>query len=129
LRRVRLPLAERLGRMGDLALEIRRVDAVVVDDAEPADTGRGEIERRRGTEPAGPDQKDARFEQLQLALFPDLGDEQVPAVALALLAVERARQLRGEAAALPVGVAARERGDVLVPELSEGLRRERRAVA
>src|SRR5207248_655507 len=74
-------------------------------------------------------EEDARVEQLQLALFPDLGDEQMAAVALALLAVERARQLRGEAAALPVGVAAGERGDALVPELAERLRRERRAVA
>src|SRR5213080_747090 len=51
------------------------------------------------------------------------------AVALPLLAVERPRQLGRKAAALPVGVAAGERDDVLVAELLERLRREGRAVA
>src|SRR5262249_37158089 len=47
----------------------------------------------------------------------------------ALLRVERLRELRREAVALPVGVAAGERDDVLVAELLERLRRERRARA
>src|SRR3954451_2398133 len=51
------------------------------------------------------------------------------AVALTLFAVERARQLGREPAALPVGVAAGERDDVLVAELVERLRGERRAGA
>src|SRR3954469_1295688 len=51
------------------------------------------------------------------------------AVALPLFAVERARQLGLQAAALPVGVAAGERDNVLVAELLERLRGERRAVA
>src|SRR5213078_3891091 len=51
------------------------------------------------------------------------------AVALPLLAVERARQLGRQAAALPVGVTAGERDDVLVAELFERLRGEGRAVA
>src|SRR5262249_21193673 len=59
----------------------------------------------------------------------DLRDEDVPAVPLALRTVERAGQLRREAAALPVGVAAGERDDALVAELLECLRGERRAVA
>ena len=51
------------------------------------------------------------------------------AVARALLRVERRGQLRREAVALPVGVAAGERDDVLVAELLERLRGEGRAVA
>src|SRR5205814_3129845 len=51
------------------------------------------------------------------------------AIALPFLAVERARQLGRETAALPVGVAAGERDDVLVAELLERLRGEGRAVA
>ena len=47
----------------------------------------------------------------------------------ALVRVERAGQLRREAVALPVGVAAGERDDVLVAELLERLRGERRARA
>src|SRR5581483_1162439 len=92
-----------------------------------ADACGGEIQRRGRAEPAGADQEDLRVEQLELALFADLGDEDVAAVALALRGVERARQLGGESAALPVGVAPRERGHVLVAELPERLRRERRA--
>src|SRR5262249_32575169 len=43
-------------------------------------------------------------------------------------AVERAGELRGKAAPLPVGIAAGQRDDVLVAELLERLRREGRAV-
>src|SRR5205814_10384599 len=129
LGRVRLPFAERLGGMRDLALEVRGVDAVVVDDAEPADPCRGEIERGGRAETAGADQEDARLEQLQLSFFPDLGNQQMAAVARALLRVEDARELRRKAVALPVREAARERDDVLVPELLERFRREGRPVA
>ena len=85
LRRLGLGLAEPVGRVDDLALEVRRVDGVVVDDPERADAGGGEVERRRRAEPAGADQEDARVEQLQLALLADLRDQQVAAVAAALL--------------------------------------------
>ena len=51
------------------------------------------------------------------------------AVARALLRVEDARELRRKAVALPVREAARERDDVLVPELLECLRRKGRPVA
>ena len=115
--------------MGDLALQVRGVDAVVVDDAEPADAGCGEVERGGGAEAAGAHEQDARLEQLQLAFLADLRDQQMAAVARALLGVERARKLRREAVALPVGVAAGERDDVLVAELLERLRCEHRAVA
>ena len=42
----------------DLALEVRVVDDVGVDDAERADAGRREVERRGRAEPAGADQQD-----------------------------------------------------------------------
>ena len=71
--------------MDDLALEVRLVDDVGVDDAERADARRGEVERRRRPEPARADEQDARVEQPLLALLADLRDEQVPAVARALL--------------------------------------------
>ena len=44
----------------DLALQVRVVDDVGVDDAERADAGRGEVERRRRAEAAGADQEHAR---------------------------------------------------------------------
>ncbi len=40
----RLELADALGVVGDLALEIVDADAVIVDDADRADAGGGEIE-------------------------------------------------------------------------------------
>src|SRR5204862_4567397 len=93
------------------------------------DARRGQVERGGRAEPAGADQEDPRLEQLELALVADLGDQQVAAVAAALLRRERLRELRREAVALPVGVAAGERPDALVAELLERLRGERRAAA
>jgi hypothetical protein len=68
-----------------LALEVREVDDVVVDDAERADAGRGEVQRGRRAEAAGAEQQHARVEQLLLAALADLGDQDVARVALALL--------------------------------------------
>ena len=63
------PCARRArGRVDDLALEVRLVDDVGVDDAERADARRGEVERGRGAEPARADQENARVEQPLLAL-------------------------------------------------------------
>src|SRR5205823_14249314 len=87
---VDLRRAEVGGRVDDLALEVRLVDDVRVDDPEPADARGREVERRRRPEPAGADQQDLRFEQLELPLLADLRDEQVPAVAGAPRRVERA---------------------------------------
>ena len=80
-----LGLAEPVGRVDHLALQVRGVDDVRVDDPELADTRGCEVERRGRAEPAGADQQDARVEQLELARLADLRDEQVPAVALVLL--------------------------------------------
>ena len=113
--------------MHDLALEVGVVDDVGVDDAEGADPGRCEVERRRRAEPAGADQEHAGVEQLLLPLFADLGNQDVARVAGALLGAERARRLELEAVPLPVGEPAGHRGDVVVAELGERLRGERRA--
>ena len=75
----------RCGGVDHLALQVREVDLVVVDDAERADAGRGEVERGRRAEAAGAEQQHLRVEQLLLALDADLGDQQVARVAVALL--------------------------------------------
>jgi hypothetical protein len=72
-----LRLAEPVGGVDDLALQVGVVDDVGIDDPERADAGRGEIERRGRAEPTGADQEDARGEQLLLARVADLGDQQV----------------------------------------------------
>ncbi len=115
--------------MHDLALEVRLVDDVGVDDPERADSGRGEVERRRRAEAAGADEQDARVEEALLPVLADLRDEQVAAVAGALLGREDARDRDVEAVALPVGEAAGEVDDVHVAELLEHLRGEGRARA
>ena len=53
--------------MGDLALQVGQLDVVVVDDADGADAGGGEIQRQRRAEPAGADDQHARGLQLRLA--------------------------------------------------------------
>ena len=75
--------------MDDLALEVRLVDDVRVDDPERADARGGEVERGGGAEPARADEEDARVEQALLPVLADLGDQQVAAVARALLGGER----------------------------------------
>src|SRR5439155_1018881 len=128
-RRLDLRLAERSRRVQDLALQVGLVDDVGIDDPERADAGRSEVERGGRAEAARPDQEYARLQQLQLALFADLGDQQMAAVAGALLGPEPpGRDLERIAAALPVVDAAGERDDVLVAELLERPRSERRAV-
>ena len=70
---VDLPLADAVEVVEDLALEVRRVDDVHVDDADRADASGGEVEGGGGPETAGAEQEDLGVEQLQLPLDVDLG--------------------------------------------------------
>ena len=72
-RRLRLGVAELGGGVQYLALEVGRIDPVVVDDPNPADAGRREIERGRRAEPTRADQEDARLEQPLLPSTPTSG--------------------------------------------------------
>ena len=69
----------------DLALQVGLVDDVVVDDAERADAGRGEVEQRGTAEPAGADHEHLGVLESLLARHPDVGDDQVTAVAAYLV--------------------------------------------
>ena len=129
LRGEHLRLAEPLGRVDDLALEVRLVDDVRVDDPERAHACGGEVERGRRAEAARAHEEHPRVEDSLLPVLPDLGDQEVPAVARALLAGEDARDRHVEAVPLPVAEAAGEVDDVLVAELAERLRGEGRARA
>ena len=68
--------------MGDLALQVGQLHAVVVDDADGADAGRGEIQHQRAAQPAGADHQHARGLQLGLADAADLGQQDVARVTL-----------------------------------------------
>ena len=123
-------VADAVGGVDDLALQVGEVDDVVVDDPERADARGGEVERGRRAEAARAEQQHLRVEQLLLALEADLRDEQVARVALALLGGERARDLDLVAAVLPQRDAAGHRLDVLVAEqLLQRVGGERGAVA
>ena len=124
-----LALADPVGRVDDLALEVADVDDVEVDEADRADARGGEVERGRRTEAAGADEQRLRAEQPGLAGRADLRDQQVAAVALLLLGGQDDRRLEVEAGALPGLEAAAHRGDVGVAHLGEGLGREQRADA
>ena len=120
----------RSGVVDHLALQVGGVDDIVIDEAERAHAGRGEVEGGRRAEAAGTKQQDLRVEQLELALEPDLGDENVAGVPLLLLLGQRARGDDGQAAVAPERDPAGHRGDVRVAELiGKGLRRQRRAIA
>ena len=127
---VDLRRADRGGRVDDLALQVGDVDHIVVDEADRAHAGRGEVERGRRAQATGAQQQHLGVEQLLLALGADLGEQEVARVALALLGRERARDLDGVAAVLPERVAAGHRLDALVAELLlKRLGGKRRAVA
>ena len=128
LGRLDLGLAEGAGRVQHLALEIRRVDDVVVHEPEAPDSRGGQIEQSGGAEPARTDDEDARLEQAALAGEADLGDEHVAAVALSLRLVEIVRGFDGLAGLHPGGEPAGER-DRFVAGLPEVRCREERSVA
>ncbi|GAC1505253.1 MAG: hypothetical protein NVS1B3_03220 [Candidatus Dormibacteraceae bacterium] len=64
----------------ELALEVGGVDDVEVDDAEPPDTGGGQIHGGGRSEAPGPEEEDARVKELALAGATDLGEDEVTGV-------------------------------------------------
>ena len=67
--------------MGDLALQVGQLHPVVIDDADRADAGRGQIQRERRAQPAGADHQHARRLQLRLADAAHVLQQDVPRVA------------------------------------------------
>ena len=83
-----------LGGVDHLALQVREVDHVVVDDPERAHAGGRQVEGGGRAEAAGAEQQHLGVEQLLLALGTDLGDQQVARVAVALFGAQRTRAPR-----------------------------------
>ena len=79
----------------DLPLQVGEVDRVAVGEQDPADAGRGEIERRRRAEAAGADHQRVRAEQALLPLDADLVEQDVAAVAQQLVVVHVAHPWGG----------------------------------
>ena len=81
-------LADVVGGKNHLPLQIRQRHLVVVDHAERADAGGGEIKQHRRAEPAGADDQHPRGFQLLLAGAADLAQHDVARVALQFLGIE-----------------------------------------
>ena len=60
----------------DLALQVGELDHVVVDDAEAADAGGGEVVEDRRAEPAGADHQHGAVAQGVLPPLPDLREDE-----------------------------------------------------
>ena len=95
LGRVDLAVTDAVHVVQDLALQVRRVDHVHVDDAERADAGGAEVQRGGRAEATGAEQQHLGVEQLVLTLLAHLGQQQVALVAVALLGGEGRRDLPG----------------------------------
>jgi hypothetical protein len=95
-RRLRLRGADVLGAVDHLALEVRQVDHVEVHDPEPADAGRGEVQRQRRAEPAGADQQHRAGEQLLLPRAAELGQAEVAGVTQVVVLGQGHGTSRGE---------------------------------
>ena len=128
-RRLGLRHADPLGVVDHLALQVGGVDDVVVDQAEGADPGGGEVERGGRAEPAGAEQQDLGVQQLELAVDADLGEQRVARVAVALLGRHALGGDHRQPLLLPGEDPAGHRGDVVVAELLQLLGRDGGAVA
>lgn len=74
----------------DLALEVGGIDGVVVDEADRADAGGGEVHGGGRAEGAGTDEEDGGVFQALLAFLSDVRDEDVAGIALEFLLGEGA---------------------------------------
>src|SRR5438309_2253236 len=117
-----LRLADAVGGMKDLPLQIGEVDDVGVDDAERAHTRGREVVRGRRTQSARADEQDLAVQELLLTHLADLRDQQVPRVALRLGRRE-ARGRRPRLAGILPAVEPACHGDhVAVPKFLESVR-------
>src|SRR6185312_9243149 len=77
----------------DLALQIGFIDDVELDDSDGPDSRGGQVQQRRRAEPARADDQHARVLQPLLTVEPEVGDDQVAAIARDLFARQLFRGL------------------------------------
>ena len=87
----------------DLPMQVGDIDLIVVDEAQPADTGGRQIECQRRTEPAHADDEHRALQQPRLAGPADLGQHDVPGVASKVIVVQRHTASPGLPGARPPG--------------------------
>ncbi|SLF00733.1 Uncharacterised protein [Mycobacteroides abscessus subsp. massiliense] len=64
----------------DLALQVGLVDHIELDDADGADTRSGQVQQRRGSQPAGADDEHLGVLEAFLPVHTQVGNDQMPAV-------------------------------------------------
>ena len=79
--------------MDDLALQVRLIDHVEVDDAERADPRCRQVHQRRAAEPSSADDQHLGVLQPLLPGHRDVGNDQVPGVAPDLIDGQLRRRL------------------------------------
>ena len=126
LRRLDLRHADPIGGVQDLPLQVRRIDRVVVDEADRPDAGGGQVEPGRRAEATGAQAQHLRPQQLGLPFFADLGQHRVARVAQRLLRRHHERPVELQTLALPGREPARHRLDVAVAEVGQRPGRQRR---
>ena len=76
-----LERADPVGGMDDLALQVRDIDRIEIDDAQRTNPGRRQIKQHRRTKPARANHQDTRIQQAQLPFFADLIEDDMARVA------------------------------------------------
>ena len=103
-RRLHLAAAGIRGVEQNLAVEVGKIDPVVIDHTEPADAGGRKIEEKRRAEPARTDDEHAGVCQPPLADAADLGQHDLARIAPELLVAELVRHPQGHpGSALAIG--------------------------
>src|SRR5881409_441254 len=95
-RNLDLLAADVLRPVQHLALQVRLVDDVEVDDPETAHAGGAEVLRERHAEPTGADDQGGRLFELQLPRHADFGQDEVPGIAFDFRRHEDVLPLRSE---------------------------------
>src|SRR2546428_11566029 len=96
LRDVDLLAADVFRPVQHLALQVRLVDDVEVDDPETADAGGAEVLGERHAESPGADDQGGRLLEFQLPRHADFGQDQMPGIALDFRRHEDVLALRGQ---------------------------------
>ena len=91
-----LGCADRRRLMDDLALQVGQVDRIVVDHADGADPGGGQVQQHGRSKPPGADDQNPARQQLGLADAADLFQQDVPGVAVDLI-LGKIREIHGSA--------------------------------
>ena len=71
--------------MNHLALKIRAIHDISIDDADPSDPGSSQVKKQRRTQTTAPDAEHGCTFQAHLAGLADLRKDQMPGVTLTLL--------------------------------------------